>query len=270
MNAWRALARPSLALALTLAALLWVPATQVAAQTEAAIPAYEGYVTDRAHLFNDAQRAQLEAFLEQVHQKTQAQFAVLTVDSCAPEVPERFKTLVFQKWGIGDDARDDGLLLLVAMREGALRFETGYGLEGTLPDGWQARMLRRVAVPRFKAGDPAGGITQAVLETSARIAKEHGVTLQWDGSELRYSDRDTARRGPRIPPILIFLIVFAVLNALSRSGRRRRGASMGVPWWYGGGGGFGGGGGGFSGGGGGDFGGFGGGDSGGGGGGADF
>ena len=88
----------------------------------AAIPPYEGYVTDRAHLFDDASRAKLEAFLDQVHQKTGAQFAVLTVDSSAPEAPEAYKTRVFQSWGIGDDARDDGLLLLVAMQERALRF----------------------------------------------------------------------------------------------------------------------------------------------------
>jgi len=58
--------------------------------------------------------------------------------------------------GIGDASRRDGLLLLVAMRERAIQFETGYGLEGTLPDGWQARMLRDLAVPRFREGDPAG------------------------------------------------------------------------------------------------------------------
>ena len=237
----------------------------------AAIPAYEGYVTDRAHVFSDPARAQLESFLDQVHEKTGAQFAVLTVETTAPEAPEGYKTRVFQAWGIGDKTRDDGLLLLVAMQEHALRFETGYGLEGVLPDGWQGRMIRQVAVPLMREGRAADGVTQAVLQTSARIAADKGVTLQWDGRELRYSQ---ARKG-RFPPQLLALVLFLILSTLMRAagGRGRRGPGMGGPWIGGGGwgGGFGGGGGSFGGGGGGGgFGGFGGGGSGGGGGGGNW
>jgi len=173
---------------------------------------------------------------------------------------------VFNAWGIGDKERKDGLLLLVSMKEHALHFETGYGLEGTLPDGWEARMLRDLAVPEFRNGDPAAGITAAVLAASQRIAAEKGVTLEWNGKELRYDER-----GGGIPSwvvmLALFFLFFVVLPALAASSRyRRRG------WYSGWGGGFGGFGGGFGGGsfssGGGGFGGFGGGSSGGGGGGA--
>ncbi|MEO5987606.1 MAG: TPM domain-containing protein [Candidatus Eisenbacteria bacterium] len=235
----------------------------------AAIPAYEGYLTDRAHVFSDPARAQLESFLDQVHEKTGAQFAVLTVETTAPEAPESYKTRVFQAWGIGNKERDDGLLLLVAMQEHALRFETGYGLEGVLPDGWQGRMIRQVAVPLMRQGRSADGITQAVLQASERIATDKGVTLEWDGRELRYSQT----RRSRFPPQLLALVFFLILSVLMRSagGRGRRGPGMGGPWMGGGwGGGFGGGGGGFGGGGGGSFGGFGGGGSGGGGGGGNW
>lgn len=236
----------------------------------AAIPAYEGYVNDRARVFSDPARAQLESFLDQVHKKTGAQFAVLTVLTTAPEAPESYKTRVFEAWVIGDAARDDGLLLLVAMQERALRFETGYGLEGVLPDGWQGRMIRNVAVPLMQQGRAADGITQAVLQTSTRIAADKGVTLQWDGRELRYAKE----RKRSFPPQLLGLVLFLILASLMRGagGRGRRGSGMGGPFYGGGGGwggGFGGGGGGF-GGGGGSFGGFGGGGSGGGGGGGDW
>lgn len=235
----------------------------------AAIPAYEGYVTDRAHVFTDPARAQLEAFLDQVHTRTGAQFAVLTVETCAPDAPESYKTRVFQSWGIGDDERDDGVLLLVAMQEHALRFETGYGLEGVLPDGWQARMLRQTAVPLMRQGQNAEGIRLTVLQTATRIAADKGVTLQWDGRELRYSESGRDRRsGSLLFAVIVFMVFMIVMGMGNRSGRRR----VGSPWYGGGGGwggGFGGGGGGFGGGGGG-FGGFGGGDSGGGGGGADW
>src|SRR5262249_7736132 len=150
------------------------------------------------------------------------QFAVLTVKSCAPEEPSAYKTRVFQAWGIGDKDRKDGLLLLVSLDQHALEFETGYGLEGTLPDGWQARMLRDLAVPRFRSGEPAEGVTAAVLSASQRIAAEKGVTLEWDGRELRYTG--SGRAG--IPMWAIFLVVFLLFGVLPRMlgarGYRRR------------------------------------------------
>ena len=235
----------------------------------APIPPYRGYVTDEAGVIGEPRRGQLEGFLDQVQRRTGVQFAVLTVTTCAPEEPTAYKTRVFQAWGIGDKQRDDGLLLLVSMEEHALEFETGYGIEGTLPDGWQAKMLRDLAVPRFRAGDPAEGIIAAVLATAQRIAHEKNVQLEWNGRELRYTGS-----GGRIPwPVMLalFVVFFVLFPALAtRRFRRRRWYSPGG--WGGGfggfGGGFGGGGLGGGGSGGSSFGGFGGGSSGGGGGGA--
>lgn len=267
MSARRALARLLVVAVLAFGAFR-APAAR--AQDEAGrhpIPEFTGNVVDQAELFPEARQAQLEGFLDQLKQKTGAQFAVLTVPDCAPEVPEAYKTRVFQAWKIGDRERDDGLLLLVAMQEHAIVFETGYGLEGTLPDGWQARMIRDLAIPRFRAGEPAEGVLAAVLAASQRIAAEKGVKLEWDGRELTYDEPRDPRGLSRLFPVILFLLLFVVFPML-RSGRRgRRGWYWGSGGFGGGwGGGFGGFGGGFGGGGGG-FGGGGGGASGGGGGG---
>ncbi len=236
----------------------------------AAIPAATGFVNDQAGVMGEARSAQLEAFLDQVRTKTGVQFAVLTVTTTAPEEPSSYKTRVFQQWGIGDAERKDGLLLLVAMEERKLVFETGYGLEGTLPDGWQSRMLRDLASPRFRAGEPAEGITAAVLAASQRIAAEKGVTLTWEGKELRYTGGKRGRLPSWIVMLVFFFIFFVVLPSLRASRRGGRGGYSSGGW----GGGFGGYGGGFGGGGGGgggsSFGGFGGGSSGGGGGGSNW
>ena len=249
-------------------ALVLAPATSHALAGDAPIPDPVGFVNDRAGVLGDERSAQLESFLDQLQEKTGAQFAVLIVPDCEPDEPTVYKTRVFEKWGIGDRERRDGLLLLVAMKEREIRFETGYGLEGTLPDGWQSRMIRDLAVPRFRAGDPAEGITAAVLACAQRIAAEKGVTLEWNGSELRYDGDGTGRgKFPRWVALFLFVFVFFVLLPALTHSRRRGWRSRGG--WYGGGGwggGFGGGGGGF-GGGGSSFGGFGGGSSGGGGGG---
>jgi uncharacterized protein len=162
--------------------------------------------------------------------------------------------------------------MLVAMEEREVRFETGYGLEGTLPDGLQSRIFREEMSPKFREGDPAQGIVAGVLAVARRIGAEKGVTLEWDGRELRYSSARRSRTSGLLIAFVVFFVMFVVLPALGFSSRRRRrgGWYMG-PGGFGGwgGGGFGGGGfgGGGFGGGGGSFGGFGGGSSGGGGGG---
>ncbi len=238
------------------------------------IPAFTGYVNDGAGVLDDATRAKLEAFLDQLEKKTGAEFAILTVPTTAPEDPDQFKVRVFKTWGIGKDKEDNGLLMLLALEERTLRFETGYGLEGALPDGLQSRIFRNEMAPKFKSGDFAGGIVAGTLACAARIAAEKNVTLEWNGAELRYSPGGGGRG--LSPALIIFaVIVVLILASNAGGGRGGRGRQRGSGGWYsspggwggGFGGGFGGGGFGGGGGGGGSFGGFGGGSSGGGGGG---
>ena len=235
-----------------------------AAEVQGAAPADTGYlaptgfVNDRANVMDETARARLEAFLDQVKQKTGVRFAVLTLRSTAPLDPIQYKTEAYRRWFQGDRT---SLLLLVALAERKIAFETGYELEGILPDGLEARIIRDEMAPRFRAGDIAGGITAATLRVSSIIAKDRGVTLEWNGRELRYSQE---RRGGRESPLALLVFVVAMIlfglarQTLGGGGRRGRGSG----WWMGPGsfGGFGGGFGGGSGGGGGSsFGGFGGG-----------
>ncbi len=246
---------------------------------EPAIPEPTGFVNDVAGILSEPKRAQLEGFLDQVKKTTGAEFAILTMRSTAPLSPSDYKVKVFERWGLGEKGQDNGLLMLVAVEEREVRFETGYGLEGALPDGFQSRVFRTEMAPRFREGDYDAGVVAGVLACAARIAKEKGVALTWEGRELRYRE---GRGGlPVWVLVIAVLMVFALASAISRSarhtGRRRRGGygswgSWGGPGW---GGGFGGGsfgGGSFGGGGssGGSFGGFGGGSSGGGGGGGSW
>lgn len=248
------------------------PARAQRDSTEASIPEPVGFVNDQAGLMDEASRAKLEAFLDQVKRKTGAEFAVLTVKSSAPLDPSEYKVKVFEKWRLGKAGEDNGLLLLVDIAARRAEFETGYGLEGILPDGLEARIVRQEMVPKFQAGDFTGGIIAGVLRAAQVISRDKGVTLEWNGETLRYDDAPSSRSFPGW--VIALMVVFLILAMRAGGGgRRRRG-----PWWlgpggfggYGGGWGGGFGGGGFGGGGGGSFGGFGGGGSGGGGGGGSW
>ena len=272
----RALRLPEILWVACILAITLIPAAAAPSSTDSSsvkLPAYTGYVTDVAGVMDEPSHAKLEAFLDQVQKKTGAQFAVLIVPTTAPLTPTDYKVQVFQAWKIGQSAKDNGLLMLVAMTEREVRFETGYGLEGALPDGLESRIVRREIAPRFQAGDYTGGITQGVLASAAKIAQEQGVTLEWNGAELRYDGGGREPRSSRSSLLLALLVFFIIVTVMSRMGGGRRGGFGGFGGYGGGfgggwgGGGFGGGGGG---GGGGSFGGFGGGSSGGGGGGGNW
>lgn len=265
----RRLAAPLIATLAGALAFALAGAPPARAADEVVIPEAHGYVNDTAGVLSEETRAKLESFLDQVQRKTGAEFAVLTVASSAPLDPSDYKVRVFERWKLGKKGKDNGLLMLVSIQEHAVRFETGYGLEGPLPDGLESRIVRERMVPRLRAGDVDGAVTAGVLAAAQRIAAEKHVTLEWNGSELRYSDDD---RPSGIPRWALALALFAAISMLrfalmgARYGRRGG-------WWIGPGGfggGFGGFGGGGMGGGGGSFGGFGGGSSGGGGGGGNW
>lgn len=222
------------------------PAVAAPADADTLFPAPVGFVNDRAGVLDDSSRARLESFLDQVKRKTGVQFAVLVLPTTAPLDPITYKTEAYRRWFQGNRR---SLLLLVALAEHRVAFETGYELEGILPDGLEARIIRREMTPRFRENDYAGGIRQGVLRTAAIVAKDRGVTLEWDGSELRYGEE----REPAVPTAVLVLFAFIILLAffsLVAAGRpgRRPGGGGGGFGGFSGGGGFGSGGGGGSGG----------------------
>ena len=106
MNAARV--RPRIACVLAAVVLAIAVAGPVRAQPDSvAIPPAVGFVNDHAGLLSESMRAKLESFLDQVKQKTGAEFAVLTLRSTAPEEPSVLKTRVFERWGLGRAGHDD-------------------------------------------------------------------------------------------------------------------------------------------------------------------
>jgi uncharacterized protein len=224
-------------------------------------PQYSGYINDYADVLSYETEITLSALISELEQKTTAQVAVITIDSTAPLDIETYAVKLFEKWGIGQKGKDNGVLLLIAINDRAMRIEVGYGLEGAIPDALAKVIIEEYIVPSFKQGDFNTGIIKGTVGITKLIAKEYNVELR----ELGNIKTDIPM--PEEPSIFNFLftlfiiIIFISLRMgffwwwllLPHTHRRRNG------YWYGGG--FGGNSGGFGGG----FGGFGGGMSGGGG-----
>ncbi len=136
------------------------------------------YVVDLAGVMNDNAKAQLNALLFELEQKTTAQVLVLTVQSLDGEDLESFSLdLAHNKWKLGQKGKDNGALLVVAVKDHKYRFEIGYGLEGVLPDSLVGTIGREYLVPYFRKGDYSSGIYTAVLAVIQTISSSEGVQI---------------------------------------------------------------------------------------------
>jgi len=132
------------------------------------VPALTGRIVDLARVLPAQDADQLAAQLKAHEEKTGNQVAVLILPSLEGEPLEEYSHRVATTWKLGQKGTDNGVLLLIALKERKLRIEVGYGLEGTLTDLRSAHIIRNEIVPHFKAGDIPAGVragTQAILET---------------------------------------------------------------------------------------------------------
>ncbi|MBN2332302.1 MAG: TPM domain-containing protein [Deltaproteobacteria bacterium] len=237
----------------------WLPAT---VQALVVPPRPTNYVVDQANLIDGAIEQQINGYLRELEQKTTAQMVVLTVPSLEGENLEDISlSIAHDQWKLGQQGKDNGVLLLVSAGDHQYRFEIGYGLEGVLPDSFVGSLGRTYLVPLFRQGEFGKGIYAAVLATAREIATDAGVTIT-GMPKLRHhpGQQAPARRKQSLFSKIISLFFFVMMGILfirnprlflmlllfsSMGGRRGSwggGGSFGGGGFGGGGGGFGGGG----------------------------
>jgi uncharacterized protein len=136
------------------------------------VPELRARVTDLAGTLTAAQQASLEAKLKVLEDKKGSQVAILILPSTQPEDIAQYSIRVVEKWQLGREKPDDGVLLLVAKNDRKLRIEVGRGLEGAIPDIYAKRIISDVISPRFKGGDFFGGLDAGIDSLSKLIEGE--------------------------------------------------------------------------------------------------
>ena len=126
------------------------------------------HVSDPDSIVGAAATAQIDRLLNSLQRDTGVQVAVVAVDSIGREDVFSFAQKLFERWGVGDRKKDDGLLVLLVKDQNTIRMHTGYGLEGSLPDIVCKQIQRNYMVPAFKDGRYGDGLL-AGLDAVARI-----------------------------------------------------------------------------------------------------
>jgi uncharacterized protein len=229
-------------------------------------------VNDFANVIDPASESEIEQRILALKQSSGDVVVVASIETFAPYADIReYAVKMFENRGrgIGEKGKDNGLLVLLAVKDRRVWMEVGYDLEQFVTDGYAGEVSRTVMTPYFARGEYGPGLLEGVTRVIGRIAQGRGVTVTGVPQGAPSSDPDFLLN----PWLVLAIIIFVVLrNSFGgRRSRMRRGPYWGGPSWsgwnsgvgpFGGGGRIGGGG--FGGG----FGGFGGGRSGGGGGGA--
>jgi len=244
-------------------------------------PALTQPVNDFANVIDPQSARQMDALIRSLQRATGDVVVVATVDTFQPYATiDEYAVKMFENGGrgIGEKGRDNGLLIVVAVKDRRVKVEPGYELEQFVTDGFAGEVSRDQMATQFGQGNYGAGLVAGVQRIVGRIAQGRNVTLQGVPQETQTVRRRRASGGGAIFWLFIaFIVLRAIVGGIGR-GSRRGPPGWGGPGWSGWNsgvgpfigrrGGFGGFGGGGFGGGGGGFGGFGGGRSGGGGGGA--
>jgi len=181
-------------------------------------------VTDMAGILTQEQRFALEAKLTEYGNLHGTQIAIVTIRDLEGMAPADFADQLGESWGIGQEGKENGVLILVNPLEGRaggnIHISVGYGLEGVIPDIAAKRVVDREIVPNFRENKYFEGLDQATT-----------VLMQLAAGEFPASEYTRATLPNFIP--FLSLGMFTVIFLLSLSAKRRSHYSPGrhIPLW---------------------------------------
>lgn len=219
---------PAMIRHISLLLLMWLLISINGVLAEIAIPPLKSPVTDLTATLSNAGISRLEQQLADFEAKKGSQIAILIIPTTQPETIEQYSIRVAEAWKLGRKGVDDGILLLVAKNDRTLRIETGYGLEGILPDTLARRIIDEIIAPEFRRGHFFGGL-QAGIEQIIRSVE--GEALPESG---RAGGQGTNLTAESIVPFLfIGLVLGRTLQSMfgKMAGATITGSIAGVLTW---------------------------------------
>ena len=162
---------------------------------------YDKYLNDFPKLFNSNETQELRNTLIETERATSAEVVIAIVNTTSPSTPQEYRTKLFNFWQIGKKEKDNGLLILYSLQENRIEVETGYGLEGILPDSKLGRLLDEYYVPYRNKNQVSQGIILFTQEVTKIINENKEEVLAGNVEKS-------------IDPSLIVLILFLIFIIL--------------------------------------------------------
>lgn len=169
------------------------------------------YVVDYTHTLTSQEWQTLENALIDYGKKTSSQIEVVIIPTTGGEDIAMYSTHLYNKWGIGREKLNNGVLLLVAKNDRKVFISTGYGLESVLPDAISASIIRHDILPYFRQEQYAQGIAKGLSSIISATQGEYAPATQADTEE------ESSFEGFELFLVFAFLIFF-LFSASNRRG----------------------------------------------------
>jgi uncharacterized protein len=186
----------------------------------------EGHVSNPDGVLSAATVALIDGRLQALQRATSVEVAVAVVGSTGEVPPEEFALGLLRGWGVGKKDKNNGLVILLATADRAVRFEVGYGLEGVLTDAESKRIQTTRMMPYLRAGDWDGAIVAAV-DAVVELVTDPDSDLRNEAEQTGLPAGELGPLGPFAGLILAGVIVLIVLLGLL-GGRRGGGGGSGM------------------------------------------
>lgn len=143
-------------------------------------PTSNFFVNDFANVLSVETEQQVMSTAITLFEETGAQVVVVTVADLSGRDIEGYANELFQRWGIGDQRENNGVLILIAIEERLSRIEVGYGLEGALNDAKTGRIQDEYMIAHFQKNDYDSGVLGGLSKITEEIYLEYG----FDASQI--------------------------------------------------------------------------------------
>jgi uncharacterized protein len=129
----------------------------------------DGVVSDQAQLLDAAAEARINEISAAAEARDGSELAVVTIASTDGADARAFATQLFNRWGIGDRERDNGVLVFVAIDDRAAELILGDGVDDDAQVAIADAIMQREMVPRFRGGDAQGAILAGAEAVAVRL-----------------------------------------------------------------------------------------------------
>ncbi|KEI05469.1 TPM domain-containing protein [Clostridium botulinum] len=168
------------------------------------------YVNDYVGILDPNTKEYLVSVGNELETKTGAQSIIVIVNSLEDYDIRDYGNKLFRKWKIGQKEKNNGLLVLVSIKDKKWSVEVGRGLEGAIPDTLSNRIMNDTAIAEFKKGNYNQGLKKAYSVFADIIGKEYGATLEKNENvNFQYSQNEEKRNF--IPLGLLGLILIDII-----------------------------------------------------------
>lgn len=190
--------------------VFFISSLAAGAQTIEPRPVPPRLVNDFAGVLTADQRQALESKLVAYDDSTSNQIALITINTTNGYDIQQVALKYLREWGVGNKKTNNGIVILAAITDHTLRIETGYGLEGALPDLLAKTIIETEILPGFRAGNYYRGFNEGTDAIIQAIAGEYKAPAG-------YNKKDP--RGGGVIGFVVLIIIILLISLFSGGGR---------------------------------------------------